>query len=90
MTLHIILFLINSTVAPAIIIIVTLDFRFLHSGTLVVPVGGCVHRALLLALVQEIRLVRDGALVSLASVVQDGVGDILQQRRSHQLRTLLA
>ena len=76
MTLNIILFLINSTMTPAIIII-TLDFRLLHSRTLVGPVGCCVHRALLLALVQEIRLVRDRSLVCLASVVQDGVGDIL-------------
>ena len=87
--LHIIWFLINSAVA-ATIIIITLDLRLLDSWALIGPIARGVHRALFLPVVQEIRLVRDGTFVGLRSVVQDGVGHVLEKRWSHQLSTLLA
>jgi hypothetical protein len=77
--LHIIWFLINSAVA-ATIIIITLDLRLLDSWALIGPIACGVHRALFLPVVQEIRLVRDGSFVGLRSVVQDGVGHVLEKR----------
>lgn len=83
--LSIVLF-IHSAVAPAIII--NFGFWLFHAGRLV-HARGRVHRRLLLPFVHEVGLVRDCALVGLRSVVQNGVGHILEERGSDKLRALL-
>ena len=79
--LHIILLLINPAMTPAIIIIALRVWLFLYSGALV-HVWCRVHRTLLLSFVHEVGLVRYRTLVCLRGVVQDGVGHVLEQRRS--------
>ena len=88
--LQIIWLLIYSAMAPAIIIIALWVWLFLNSGALVDAVGCRVHWALLLAFVHKIGLVRYRTLVGLRGVVQDGIRNILEQRRSDKLRALLA